>query len=284
MNTQEKSSSVELPSYEVSAPASWMRKRGVEKKHVLIAVSVVIVIGLVIAAILIGMYMTTQAQKDIIQFSLQFKASNNGQVNQDVVSDPNANVVTFHLSKPGQDINVVNDFNKDLQVVKIATATSTNCYLSALNRSQAMDPSQITGPGSLSGSAGSNQQPYMVSGNPISDTSFLTQKAADMCKGVSVYWAYRTCPGQNIDSTNVTHSTDRAKRDIYLMNPVYGMWGLGGCCIAIYACQVNMVESVQGTIHTCQTYYRTGTCCNTVAAPYCNNVYYGRWATPGLVC
>jgi hypothetical protein len=287
MNFEEKSAGVEPPTYAVSSPAvTWMKKRGVEKKHVLIAVSVVVIIGLVIGAIIGGMYMFTEAQKEIVQFSLQFPSSNDGNVNQDVTSDPNDNVVMYHVTQPGQDVYVVNDFNKGLQVVKIATASSTNCYVSALNLTQAMDPSQITGPSSLTGSSGSNQQPYLVSNTPVQDTTFLTAKAATMCKGVSVYWAYRSCGGQNIDGLNVTKSItpDRRKRTIYSLTPFNGLPGLGGCCIYIFACQVYLVETVQGAFHTCQTYYSTGNCCNTVAAPYCNNVYQGTWQTPGLVC
>jgi hypothetical protein len=289
-NAGEKSSE-ETPTYIVTADSSMKpAQSGVQKKHVLIAVSSIVVVGLVIAGIMIGMHMFSEANKEIVKFSLQFKSSDNENVDQDVVADPNANVVTYHVNKNGQDVNVVNDFNRDIQVVKIESSEGTNCYISALNRTQAMDPSQIIGAASLSGSKEANGQAFLVSNTPVSDISFLTKKAKDICKGVSTYWAYRSCGGQNVEGLNMTTSpsTDRTKRSMYVMSPLYGMYGLGGCCITIYACEVRMTETIQGKYHNCQTYFKTGTCCRSrggkIASPYCNNVYYGRWKTPGLVC
>ena len=46
------------------------------------------------------------------QFQLQFKGSDNQDTKQDVTSDPNENVVTYHVTKPGQDAYIVDDFNK----------------------------------------------------------------------------------------------------------------------------------------------------------------------------
>ena len=52
--------------------------------------------------------------------------------------------------------------------------------------------------------SGSNTgtQTMLLSNTPVSDRSFLTKKAADMCAGVSVYWAYRHCPTA-MDSTKM---------------------------------------------------------------------------------
>jgi hypothetical protein len=291
MNAGEKSS-VETPTYIVTAASAEMSSKasssgGIKKKHVLIVVSSVIVLGLVIAAIMIGMYMFTEANKEVVKFSLQFKASDNQNAQQDVESDPNDNVVMYHVQKPGQDVHVVNDFNKDLQVVKIETSTGTSCYISPLNRTQAMDPSRITGAASMSGSEDSNGQTFVLSSTPVSDTSFLTKKAKDMCKGVSTYWAYRSCGGQNVDGQNITRSTstDRNKRAIYVVNKLNGMYGLGGCCKAVWACEVQIIETVVGAVHGCQFYYRTGTCCGAaIPKPFCDNVYVGGFKTPGLIC
>lgn len=276
---------VESPNYIVTSqmPEPAVRSGGVQKKHILIAVSVVVVIGLAIAGILVGMHMFSEAQKEIVKFSMQFKTGDNQDAKQDVVSDPNDNVVMFHVTKPGQDIYIVNDFNKDLQVVKIETSDSTNCYISPLNRSQAMDPSQITGAASLVGSHDNAGQTYMISNTPVSDTSFLPKKAKDMCKGVSIYWAYRHCGQQIPADHNTTSPADRNKRTLYYMGKYNGLPGLGGCCRAVYACTVRAVETVYSNgVHQCDFYYQTGTCCSVSA--YCNYVYVGYWQTPGLNC
>jgi len=287
----EKTSGNDSPTYIITSPPSSEARESsngsIQKKHVLIGVSFVVVTGLVIAAILIGMHMFTQGHKDIVKYSTNFKSSSDGEdVNQDVEADPNDNVVKYHVTKNGQDVTIVNDFNRDLQVVKLSTADDTNCYVSPLNRSASLDPSHVNELESKNGDKGRQQEMFSVSSTPVADRSFLPKKAIDMCKGVSVYWAYRSCQGQQADPSamNQTKSDDRQRRAIYLMNKQHGMYGLGGCCLAVWACQVDITETIQGGIHRCNIYYRAGTCCGVIAAPYCNNVYYAKWQTPGMTC
>lgn len=292
--SSEKGATVDT-AYIVTAPAnenSVGGRGGVSKRHVLFAVSAVLVVGLVMTGILVGMHIFAQQQKDIVQFTLQFKGSNNEQVNQDVVSDPNDNVVQYHVTKPGLDVYVVNDFNKDLQIVKVVREDGTNCYVAPLNRTTAMDPSSITGPPpstNQNGGASGGGQTYLVSNTPIADRSFLTKKASDMCNGVSLYWAYRHCGGQNTDgqqtNSNITATNDRQKRTLYYVSSYYGLPGLNGCCYSIWACSVTIYEYVDAYGgHLCDNYMTTGTCCGIVAYPYCANWYYSYTGTPGLYC
>jgi len=185
----DKAAVLDSPTYVVTADggaSSERPARNSQKKYIIIAVSAVLTIGLIIAAILVGMHIFAEQQKAIVQFSLQFKStSDNELAKQDVVSDPNDNVVQYHVTKPGQDVYIVNDFNKDLQIVKIQTADQTNCYVSPLNRSAAMDPNSISGPSPADGST--RFQPFLVSNTPVSDRSFLTKKAAVLCKDISLY-------------------------------------------------------------------------------------------------
>jgi hypothetical protein len=253
----------------------------------LIGVSLVVVAGLVLAAILIGMHMFSQTQKEIIQFSLNFKSKTDGaDMKQDVEADPNDNVVKFHVNKNGQDVTIVNDFNRDIQVVRLETAEHTTCFVSPLNRTAAFDPSQINDLQTKSDERERKQELFIVSNTPVADRSFLPKKAADMCHGVSVYWAYRSCQGQQVDpsSMNRTLSGDRKRRALYAMNPYHGLPGVGGCCEAFWACAVYMTETIEGAYHTCDTYVRTKYCCDTVAQPYCSNWYYAEWDTPDLEC
>jgi hypothetical protein len=278
------------PTYIVTPEQS---KKGVQKKYIIMGVSAVLVVGLILAAILIGMHMFSEAQKEIVKFSLQFKGSQNQDVNQDVVSDPNDNVVMFTVTSEGKIVNIVNDFNKALQIVKFATDDGkTSCYVTILNVSEAMDPSKITGKDSMTGSQGGKgpSTPYKVASDPVKDRSFMTKKAADMCSGVSVYWAQKNC----MDGIALPqNSTDGGlvKRTLYNMSPYQRMGGVGGCCIAYWACYVQMTEYISGTYHQCQTYYETGWCCGAnpyynppIAYPYCANLYSACWYTPGLAC
>jgi len=51
---------------------------------------------------------------------------------------------------------------------------------------------------------GSSSQPFILSTTPVVDRSFMTPKAADLCSGVSVYWAYRACGGLSANDNNST--------------------------------------------------------------------------------
>jgi hypothetical protein len=246
-------------------------KRGLQKKWIVVGVSVVVVIGLVIAGNLVGVHMTAQAQKEVLQFALQFKSSLGQNTTQTVVSDPNANVVMFHVSANNQDAYVVNDFNKDIQVVKIVSPSGTNCYLSPLNISNAMNPSDIIGTSSMTGS-NVGTQTMILSQTPLSDTSFLTPKAATMCAGVSVYWAYRHCPiALDNNNSSIVPSNDgsRHKRALYGPWAWNGLACVGGCCHSFCACQVQVVQYISGTSKTCNYYFQTGGC----NSPIKNNAY-----------
>lgn len=280
----EKASVVEAPTYIVTPSDSAMSsgssgRNGITKKHVMIGGGVIVLTGLIIGGILGGMYIFAQAQKDIVRFSLDFKSSSDGgKVNQDVESDPNANVVMYHVTKDGKNVVIVNDFNRDMQVVKMVTESGTNCYVSALNRTAAVDPSQINAPGStqMEDTKKSMSTIYTMSSSPISDRSFLPKKAQEMCKGVSVYWVYRGCSGQanNNPGMNNTELDTRQRRAIYSAG-YYGSYPcLNGCCYTVCACSIQIVEYRIGTLLYCE--YYVGSQC-----PNYRKIYQ---ATPGVYC
>jgi len=281
----EKVAVVESPTYVVTPSSneafSQSTNKRVQKKHVLITVGLVVLAGLIIAGILIGMHIFAEAQKEIVKFSLNFKSSTDGKdVKQEVESDPNDNVVMYHVTKNGKEVYVVNDFNRDMQVVKMEMDYGTNCFISALNRSAAVDPSNINGLQTRSNDK-SSLEIFSVSSSPIADRSFLPKKALDMCSGVSVYWAYRGCNNQKTETSyvNTTSPNDRDRRALYVAGTYHGLPCLNGCCWTVCSCRVQMTETATG----CQVYYWTG-CCDVVAQPYCSNTYLIKQATPGKTC
>jgi hypothetical protein len=277
---------VESPTYIVtprsSEAVSNTNSKSQQKKYVLIGVGVVFLAGLIIAGILVGMYIFSAAQKDIVKFALDFKSTTDGKnVKQEVESDPNDNVVMYHITKDGKSVDIVNDFNRGMQVVKMEMNYGTNCFISALNRSAAVEPSNINGLQTQSNDKGSAEI-FSVSNTPITDRSFLPKKAQDMCAGVSVYWAYRDCSGQKMDSPflNTTSENERNRRAVYLAGNYQGLPCVNGCCWTICACTVQVTETATG----CQFYYLTGTCCGIVASGYCNQAYAIKQQTPGKTC
>jgi hypothetical protein len=274
---------VDTPTYIVTPRSDEKSSsKGIQKKHVLIVVGLVILVGLIVAGTLIGIHIVQEAQKEITKFSLEFKSTTDGKnVKQEVESDPNDNVVMYHIVKDGKDIDIVNDFNRGMQVVKMEMDYGTNCFISALNRSAAVDPSNING--LQTGSTGKKaMEAFSMSSSPITDRSFLPKKAQTMCAGVSVYWAYRGCTNENVETPDLHKPVDQndRRRRAYWAGYYNGLPCLNACCWTYCACEVQVYESATG----CQFFYRAGTCCGTVAAPYCNNVYRYKQQTPGLTC
>jgi len=202
---------VEAPTYVVTPRQAEPSSKGIQKKHVLIMVGLILLAGLILAGILVGMHIFAEAQKEIVKFSMNLKTNSDGQnVKQDVEADPNDNVVRYHITKDGKDVDIVNDFNRDIQVVKMVRGSGMNCYVSALNRSASLNPSHVNGEDrDVNGNNTADSTVFTVSNNPISDRSFLPKKAQDMCKGVSAYWAYRSC---NYDSNDKPAAHDRQRR------------------------------------------------------------------------
>jgi len=297
MNDTKPTDTLELPAYMVTAESSAESKaarKGPQTKYIAAAVAAVLIVGLIITGIVLGVYYNAEAQKEIVKFSFQFKGSQNNDVTQNVISDPNDNVVMYHMSQPGKDAYVVNDFNKGLQIIKIVVDNAdTNCFVTILNVTDALDPSKIKDSSSMLGTGDRKgaSLPYQIQHTPVADRSFLTKKAADMCSGVSLYWANKNClSSDNVVPANTT--TGISKRSIYHMQPLYRMGGLGDCCAAYWACYVQMTEYYDGNGHYhCSTYYQTTWCCYAnnyyyppIQYPQCTNLYYAYWHTPGEIC
>jgi len=226
----DKDAAVEAPTYIVTSSSTPPSNKGINKKHVLIVGGLILLAGLVIGGILVGMYIFAEAQKEIVKFSMNLKTNSDGQnVKQDIEADPNDNVVRYHITEDGKDVDIVNDFNRDIQVVKMERGSGMNCYVSALNRSASLNPSHISGADlDANDNKTADSTVFTVSNSPISDRSFLPKKAQDMCKGVSVYWAYRSC---NYDSDDKPAAHDRQRR----------AWMCKiGCGLTVCSCRVQL--------------------------------------------
>ena len=237
---------VETPTYIVTTACEkdqHSKKSGVTKRHVLYAVSAVLVIALILVAILVGLYMFTQSQKEITKLAFQFKNLDNEDINQEVESDPNDNVVQYHVTKEGQDVYIVNDFNRGMQVVKITENGESACYITALNRSAAGDPSLtslITTPDKVTIKGASYT--YSRLDDPVVDRSFLTQKALDLCKGVSLNWIVKNCDTQN----EADVKGERVKK--------------AACCRYVQHCYItHCVSSIRTCYVNCSKTYK---CCS----------------------
>jgi len=173
------------------------------KKIVIIAVSAILAVAIILTAILVGMYLFTQGQKDILKYTVDVDKD----TKEEVTADQNENVIQYHVQNANYEMWVVDDFNRDIQVTKIQTSTDTNCYVVPLNRTATTDPSKVKTPSKLEAKKNVTERlSYDVSGTPISDASFLGKTAKELCKGISVYWLYPKCGDE-------PNAVQRKKRD-----------------------------------------------------------------------
>lgn len=173
----------------VSSPEP--RKRNT-KKYLIIGGSVILLIAVVLIAILVGMYLFTKGQNDLLKYSLNMDKD----TKQDMTVDVDDNSIEYHTYSDKYETWSVDDFNKDIHTVKVKTSSGTNCYIGPLNRTSIMDPSQIKVLPNMPSDTNATQVRrlvYDISGTPVADSSFLGKKARDMCKGTSVYWVYPRC-------------------------------------------------------------------------------------------
>lgn len=216
------------------------------KKYVIIAIAAVVVAGLLTAAVLGGIYIFFEAEKEIVKYTIHMK--NNAK--QEVTSDPNTNIVQYRVSNPGQEALIINDFNKDIQVVKMTSEFDNNCYVTALNRSNAMDPKSIVTPNTKPNLKASKGLTFVKSSTPITDSSFLCKAAREACEGVSVYWVYPQCSDAQMSApTNHTETGMKSKRSAGDYSPYYfywsdydsnyeSIWCVEGCCRTVCACSI----------------------------------------------
>jgi hypothetical protein len=261
-------------------PAAPPRKT---KKYVIVAGTVILAAAIILTAILVGIYIFTQAQKEIIQYTMQVGNNNK----QDVTSDPNENVVQYHMSTPSQDAWIINDFNKDIQLMKVVSEGKTNCFVTALNRTDAVDPTQITGPDTKELTEAVSVM-YQFSDTPIADTSFLGKTARAACKGVSIYWLYPYCSNGNVNQATNGTDMDHPKKKRQTTNDqspnycqnymsykspsdkkLYNVPCYTGCCRKVCACSVTFTWQVSNGQYRCN--WVTKNCPPAITA---NPVYY----------
>jgi len=180
------------------------------KALVIIGIVAVLIVAIITTGVLLGIFLYTDAQLEILKFT---KVRSENQY-QDVVDDPNTNVVQYHVRDGDQDAWVVNDFNRDIQTMKVQTMVRTNCYVTALNHSLALRPSEIEGPESYNANQTVSLE-YRKTNTPVADTSFLHETAQKLCKGVSVYWLYPRCHGTSVyqQGTGQSHMSRRQADD-----------------------------------------------------------------------
>jgi hypothetical protein len=171
------------------------------RRHILWAVVSLIITGLVVTAVLVGIHLVTKGNEETLKMSLTLRGAGDTDVKQNVSLDNNANIVVYHVTQDGQDVTINSDFDKDIQVMKILDGATVVCFVTPLNRSNALDKSSLNLPHSTdSASVDTNSTAFIrleydVAPSAISDPSFLGTRANALCHNIPIYWLQPRCTG-----------------------------------------------------------------------------------------
>lgn len=175
------------------------------KKFVIIAVSVgILVFVIILTGVLVGLRPLNP--NNVMHFSYDHDEDNK----EDMMSDPNKNMVMYHVTRKEYQAWLINDFNRDIQVIKIQTDLQAKCFVTGLNRNMAKEPAKMKPPSGDEMSKDTYMQnmtnmTYRTAEKPVSDLTFMCETAKNSCDGMSTYWLFPTC--ENSDSV-----TRRPKR------------------------------------------------------------------------
>jgi len=146
-----------------------------------------------------------EGNKENLQLSLSLKDSSAVDVQQNVSTDANANIIIYHVVMDGIDVTINDDFDKNIQLLKISTDLGTGCFVTPLNRSHSFDPNMLSVPSKYqvatqnkqvnASSMDTTEMSYDVAPTPINDTTFLGKRANALCANIPIYWLQPSCTG-----------------------------------------------------------------------------------------
>lgn len=202
------------PSFVIAAPEAKVEpglKSRLTRKHVLIAIVSLIVTALVVVGVVLSVHIYTDSSVEVLKYQLKMKDKDNHDVEQDVSTD--ANAVQYHVVKEGVEAWILQDFDKDIELSKVITDNGVSCYLAALNRSNAEEPSTIPSTAPTPGDdTPSTQLIYTVSETPVKDISFLGKRANKLCSNIPTYWMVPSC-GDAVETLPSNTTEDEADDD-----------------------------------------------------------------------
>jgi len=202
--------SVEVVSFPTLATSNVPeRSSKLTKKHGLIAVVTLLVVGLAVTCVLVAIRLYTDGQTEIVKYSMTYKDSHDKTINQTVSVAENS--IIYHVVQDGIDAWIVRDFDKNIQVIKAKNSDgSVACYVTPLNRSMTDTPDSVPTTAPLANRTSMSETvKYSVLMDPINDINFLGTRASDMCYNIPTYWQIRDC-----NAVTSSESDSRVKREI----------------------------------------------------------------------
>lgn len=216
---KEESSETPVVIAQMSPPET---KRSKTKKYLIIGGSVILGMAIILTAILVGMYIFTKAQNELIKYTLNV----NKDTKTDMITDKDENTIEYHVQNEDGELWVFDDFNRDIQTMKMKTKTGFKCYILPLNRTSRTVPSKVRSDVEYTTRNETDGLTYKIADTPVSDVSFLGRKVKEACNGLPVHWMYPSCDN---GEPNTDHRQKRACYRVYKYQ--YSYYCGGGCCI-----------------------------------------------------
>lgn len=212
-------------------------KKGLTKKHVLVAGIALLITALVVVGVVVGIHVYTSSQLKQLEkkYSMTMKDKDDNDVKQDVSADVETNVVQYKVEKNGIKATILQDFDKGIEVTRVEEENGVMCYVAALNRSNSQEPSSIPSASPNPGDdTPSRQLVYKVDDKPLKDISYLGQRVVKLCENVPTHWMVPSCDqGQPTLNATATPATNDREKRATVCATCGGYYCVCGCCWAV---------------------------------------------------
>lgn len=182
-----------------------------------------------------GVLKTPTTDDDVFKVSMQFRGTDDVDIEQHVTSAASSNYVMYHVIKPYETMWIVDDFDRSLQLMKIVTREDRVCYVTHLNRTNSMSPSLYSEqlPGEVAGDRMRVQTTFYADEMQLNDLSQLGSQALKLCIDTPTFWVYPLAnKASSVDTEPDTHS--RQKRNVKKC--------MTSCCTLVCCCNQRYLQ------------------------------------------
>jgi hypothetical protein len=188
---------VVLESANINPNASHRQKSEAIKNQVILALSCVLMTVVVVIGILIGAKFYLDATNAVVTRSFTFAATGDSgkQVTEDVTSDSTENVLVYHVKEDDKETWILEDYNKNVQLMKIRSDSTYSCYLTPFNGSMTTVPNinELSVPDNSDTDSEGDEVYLRTATGPIKDKTMLGKSGRALCADIDVVWVIPDC-------------------------------------------------------------------------------------------
>lgn len=190
------------------------------KKYVIAGVCAVILAGVALAVVLGAIKLYMNGKKDIVEYSLKY-SDEDGTVAENITSCVDDNTVEFHIrysNNAGIEQWVLQDYNRELQLMKVVSGSKSICYLLPLNHTRAI-PTNTKTTNQQSCPPGAAKKVllhYELSPFRVKERSMFGSRGQQLCGDTDTYWILPVSPYET--TTNDAKSECKEVMYLYYIN------------------------------------------------------------------